>query len=142
MTDQTDQQPIVEQEERLVLRRITGRKRNFDDPELKKHFVNYFSNRLTGDRLAKFNAATIDFSNCNFNSLSYDLLEISEYQAWSKCWSSYKARNFGDKKYLHYFSKSAHDILAQLSELPQFKGDSIDKIIVKLGMQEIHKSVD
>lgn len=138
----SDQQPIVEHEERLVLRRVTGRKRNFDDPELKKHFVNYFSKRLVGDRLAEFKEAVTDFDNCNFIAMSYDFLSNDEYKAWNKSWSSYKARNFGDKKYLHYFSKSAHDILSQLAELPQYKGDSIDKIIVKLGMQEIHKSVD
>ena len=142
MPQNNDQKPTIESEDHLVLRKVTGRKRKFDDPELKKHFVNYFSSRLTSDRLAKFNEATIDFANCNFNSISYELLSNTEYKSWNKCWSSYKARNFGDKKYLHYFSKNTHDIIKQLSEMPQFKGDSIDKIIVKLGMQEIHKSVD
>lgn len=142
MPQNTDKNPILESEDHLVLRKVTGRKRKFDSDELKMHFIKYFSQRLVDKRLAEFENAVKDFENCNFNSLSYKLLSSTEYKSWNKCWSSYKSRNFGDKKYLHYFSKNAHDIIKQLSEMPQFKGDSIDKIIVKLGMQEIHKSVD
>ena len=44
MPQNTDQNPILEPEDHLVLRKVTGRKRKFDSDELKMHFIKYFSN--------------------------------------------------------------------------------------------------
>jgi hypothetical protein len=125
------------QQELLVLRKITGRKRNIDTATMKRHFVNYFTKRLSPARLQQLDTAIIDFDSCNFNKLSYSLLSPAEYANWCKAWSAYKLRNDGDKKYRYYLNESTNGLIKQVSEMPEFKNLSVDKLISKLIMLHI-----
>lgn len=137
MTNTTNISSDENQEETLVLRKITGRKRNISTTTMKHHFVNYFKKRLSSTRLEQLNNSIIDFDNCNFNKLSYSLLSPAEYANWSKAWSSYKLRNDGDKKYRYYLNESTNGLIKQVSEMPEFKNLNVDKLISKLIMLHI-----
>ncbi|PSW31229.1 hypothetical protein C9J21_17930 [Photobacterium phosphoreum] len=137
MTNITDNLSAKDQDEMLVLRKITGRKRNIDTVIMKNHFVKYFQKRLLDTRLQELNEAIIDFDNCNFNKLSYTLLSAPEYSNWCKAWSSYKLRNSGEAKYRYYISQSTNNLIKQVSDMPEFKNLSVDKIISKLIMLHI-----
>lgn len=124
-------------EEKLVLRKITGRKRKIDTIDMKNHFIRYFTTRLPEGKLRLLEENIIDFDNCNFNKLSYEILTSIEFSNWSKAWSSYKLRNTGEKKYRYYLSNSTNSLIHQVLKTSEFKNLSVDKIIQKLIMQHI-----